>query len=221
MVAIAPFIAAVLAPFIQRVIGSATGWLLALLPAAIFAYLTTFIAPVAGGQPVHARIAWIPAYGIDLSFLVDGLSLPVASFTSDGLLIGSSDAARPLLGFHNLVEAGLDEARNEALTEGAVATSIDIGRMVLQRVGTGADVALVALLVPDAARAAHPEPVAAAQSAPQEAKAEPTDSDLADATTSQSAQADAAMADSSSLTRRQRRLLRRQQGEGLLLPWTH
>ena len=65
------------------------------------------------------------------------------------------------------------------------------------------------------------ETTPAAQSAPQEAKAEPTDSDLADATTSQSAQADAAMADSSSLTRRQRRLLRRQQGEGLLLPWTH
>ena len=78
MVAIAPFIAAVLAPFIQRVIGSATGWLLALVPSAIFAYLTSFISSIAAGQPIHARIAWIPAYGIDLSFLVDGLSLTFA-----------------------------------------------------------------------------------------------------------------------------------------------
>ncbi len=70
-----------------------------------------------------------------------------------------------------------------------------------------------------------PEPQAetkpATQSTPQEAKAEPTDSGLADATTSQSAQADAALTDSDSLTRRQRRLLRKQQQEGPLLPWTH
>ena len=65
------------------------------------------------------------------------------------------------------------------------------------------------------------ETTPAAQSAPQEAKDEPTDSDLADATTSQSAQADAAMTESTPLTRRQRRLLRKQQQEGPLLPWTH
>ena len=67
-----------------------------------------------------------------------------------------------------------------------------------------------------------PKPQAETESAaPQEAKAEPTDSDLADATNSQSAQADAAMTDTTPLTRRQRRLLRRQQQEGPLLPWTH
>ncbi len=80
-------------------------------------------------------------------------------------------------------------------------------------------------LIATAAVKPAPKPQAettpAAQSAPQEAKAEAADSDLADATTSQSAQADAAMADSTSLTRRQRRLLRRQQQEGPLLPWTH
>jgi len=91
-----------------------------------------------------------------LQRLVAGLSMPVAAFTRDGVLIGTSDAARPLLGFHNLVEAGLDHARNEALKQGAVATAIGIGRMVLQRVGTGADTGLVALIVPDAVPAATP-----------------------------------------------------------------
>ncbi|MBR1191286.1 PAS domain-containing sensor histidine kinase [Bradyrhizobium sp. AUGA SZCCT0160] len=101
-----------------------------------------------------------------LQRLVEGLAMPVAAFTRDGILIGTSDAARPLLGVHNLVEAGLDDARQDALKQGAVATAIDIGRMVLQRVGAGADIGLVALIVPDAVHAAAPEPVAAAQ--PQE-----------------------------------------------------
>ena len=46
-----------------------------------------------------------------LQRLVEGLAMPVAAFTRDGILIGTSDAARPLLGFQNLVEAGLDDAR--------------------------------------------------------------------------------------------------------------
>lgn len=95
-----------------------------------------------------------------LQHLVEGLAMPVAAFTREGMLIGTSDAARPLLGFHNLVDAGLDDARNDALKQGAVATAIGIGRMVLQRVGAGADTSLVALIVPDVVHAAAPEPVA-------------------------------------------------------------
>lgn len=98
-----------------------------------------------------------------LQRLVEGLAMPVAAFSADGQLIGASDVARPLLHFQNLIEAGLDDARNDALKQGAVATAIDIGRMVLQRVGTGAEIGLVALLVPDAAHGAPPEPVAAEQ----------------------------------------------------------
>lgn len=106
-----------------------------------------------------------------LQRLVEGLAMPVAAFTREGILIGTSDAARPLLGFHNLVEAGLDDARNEALKQGAVATAIDIGRMVLQRVGAGADTSLVALIVPDVVHAAAPEPVATV--APEERSPDP------------------------------------------------
>jgi uncharacterized protein (DUF2147 family) len=57
------------------------------------------------------------------------------------------------------------------------------------------------------------------QTLPQEATAEQVDP-AAEAATTQSAEADAAMIDESQLTRRQRRLLRRQQQhEGNLLPW--
>ena len=88
-----------------------------------------------------------------LQRLVEGIDTPIAAFARDGMLVGASDAARPLLGFRNLSEAGLDEARSDALKQGRVETPIGIGHMVLQRVGTGADVGLVALIAP--ARRAH------------------------------------------------------------------
>ncbi|MDP3691350.1 PAS domain-containing protein [Bradyrhizobium sp.] len=83
-----------------------------------------------------------------LQRLVEGIDSPIAAFARDGMFVGASDAARPLLGFRNLSEAGLDEARSHALSEGRVETPVGIGRMVLQRVGTGADVGLVALMAP-------------------------------------------------------------------------
>jgi PAS domain S-box-containing protein len=80
--------------------------------------------------------------------LVEGATVPMAAFAPDGLFIGASEAARSLLGFHDLTEAGLEQARSDALREGRVAMPIGIGQMVLQRVGTGADVGLVALIEP-------------------------------------------------------------------------
>ncbi len=90
-----------------------------------------------------------------LQSLVEGAAVPMAAFAPDGLFIGASDAARPLLGFRDLGEAGLDQARHDALAQGRVETPIGIGHMVLQRVGVGADVALVALIAPGATTAAH------------------------------------------------------------------
>ncbi|MGY3618459.1 PAS domain-containing protein [Bradyrhizobium sp. USDA 10063] len=86
-----------------------------------------------------------------LSRLVRGAEMPMAAFTRDGMFVGASDAARALLGFRNLTEAGLDAARDDALRHGRVETSVIIGHMVLQRVGSGADVGLIALIVPPAA----------------------------------------------------------------------
>jgi len=106
-----------------------------------------------------------------LQTLVEGIDTPIAAFTRDGMFVGASDAARSLLGFRNLSEAGLDDARSDALKQGRVETPICIGHMVLQRVGTGADVGLVASITPDAGVAAHIRPIAPAP--PQAAVAEP------------------------------------------------
>src|SRR6202012_657674 len=90
-----------------------------------------------------------------------------------GLFIGSSDAARSLLGFRNLTEAGLDDARSDALKQGRSETPVGIGHMVLQRVGTGADIGLVALIAPHATPAGPveqtipPAPQAAASFMPE------------------------------------------------------
>ena len=66
-----------------------------------------------------------------LQRLVDGIGRPIAAFTRDGMLVSASDAARPLLGFRNLAEAGLDEARDAALKQGRAETCVGIGHMVL------------------------------------------------------------------------------------------
>jgi PAS domain S-box-containing protein len=95
-----------------------------------------------------------------LQRLVQDVETPIAAFARDGMFIGASDAARPLLGFRNLSEAGLDEAREDALKEGRVETPVGIGHMVLQRVGSGTDVGLVALIQPGATAAAHAHHVA-------------------------------------------------------------
>ncbi|UGA44170.1 PAS domain S-box protein [Bradyrhizobium quebecense] len=110
--------------------------------------------------------------------LVQGLARPAAAFNGDGLLVATNETARSLPGLHDLTEAGLDAARDEALAQGRAAASVAIGRVVLQRIGRGADRALIALIKPAAHLAAKPaapivpEPVApVAAAAPQEAAA--------------------------------------------------
>lgn len=110
--------------------------------------------------------------------LVDGATVPMAAFAPDGLFIGASEAARPLRGFRNLGEAGLEQARSDALARGRVELPIGIGKMVLQRVGTGADVGLVALIAPTATRAvpaAESTPAPAAEVAPAPAPPAPAE----------------------------------------------
>ncbi|MGW1425252.1 PAS domain S-box protein [Bradyrhizobium manausense] len=101
--------------------------------------------------------------------LVDGATTPMAAFAPDGMFAGASEAARPLLGFRDLGEAGLDQARSDALRQGRVEMPIGIGKMVLQRVGVGSDVGLVALIEP-----APPQAAPVAESLPDPApEAEP------------------------------------------------
>ncbi|AKR54704.1 Na(+) H(+) antiporter subunit A [Devosia sp. H5989] len=78
LIAIAPFLAAILAPFIFRFAGSYSGWILAIVPAAIFLYVLNFIEPVAANGAVRTGLDWIPSYDLRFSFLLDGLSLTFA-----------------------------------------------------------------------------------------------------------------------------------------------
>src|SRR3954451_11788012 len=93
-----------------------------------------------------------------LRCLIEDVELPIAAFTSDGALVAMSDAARPLLGFRNLAEAGLEQARLEALKQGSVETAIANGRLVLRRVGAGNEIGLIALIAGDALAARRPMP---------------------------------------------------------------
>ncbi|WP_128923654.1 PAS domain-containing sensor histidine kinase [Bradyrhizobium guangxiense] len=117
------------------------------------AVLVTAMDPTLRGMPLIER----------LHRLVEGAKMPMAAFAPDGLFVGASDAARTLLGFRDLFEAGLDRARSEALREGRAETPIGIGQMVLQRVGRGADIGLVALIEPAASVHAAPAEPAPAQ----------------------------------------------------------
>jgi multicomponent Na+:H+ antiporter subunit A len=69
------FIAALFAPLIHRITSSGAGALLALVPAAIFAYLLTLVNGVVEGGALNSIYEWVPALGVNLQFYVDGLSL--------------------------------------------------------------------------------------------------------------------------------------------------
>jgi len=71
-----------------RVYGGPAGWISVAIPAAIFAYLLQFIAPVAAGQTVLMGIDWVPSMDTRLSVLIDGLSLAFALLISGiGMLV--------------------------------------------------------------------------------------------------------------------------------------
>jgi PAS domain S-box-containing protein len=92
-----------------------------------------------------------------LRLLVEGIDAPIAAFTGDGMLAGASAAARPLFGFRDLAEAGLEEIRRDALGQGHAETAVGTGHMLLlQRIGYGADIGLIALITPVATEAALP-----------------------------------------------------------------
>ncbi|WP_298245653.1 PAS domain-containing protein [uncultured Bradyrhizobium sp.] len=126
------------------------------------AVLVTAMDPTLRAMPLIER----------LHRLVEGADRPMAAFAPDGLFVGASAAARALLGFRDLGEAGLEQARSDALREGRAETPIGIGQMVLQRVGSGADVGLIALIEPAAAAQARPAE-AVPESAADEAHAAP------------------------------------------------
>jgi PAS domain S-box-containing protein len=88
-----------------------------------------------------------------LQRLVAGIEAPVAAFSRDGMLVAASDAAHSLPDFRDISETGIDQARGDALVQGRAEMPFGSGHLVLQRIGSGADLGLVALIVP------APEPI--------------------------------------------------------------
>jgi PAS domain S-box-containing protein len=99
---------------------------------------------VAAAEPIGRAMPLVER----LQRLVEGIDTPFAAFTRDGRLVGASDAARPLFGFRDLSEAGLDAARDEALKQGRADATVGSSHLVLQRVGSGSDIGLVGLMTP-------------------------------------------------------------------------
>ncbi|MBM7456217.1 multicomponent Na+:H+ antiporter subunit A [Oceanisphaera litoralis] len=79
---IAGFILAMLVPRLTPLMGTKIGWYLALLPAVLFGYFLTFWPQVTDGQVLLLTHEWIPSLGINLNFMVDGLSLMFALLIS-------------------------------------------------------------------------------------------------------------------------------------------
>lgn len=69
------FLLACLAPALYRRLDKHTGLLLAVLPAALFVHFASQLTVVSQGQTVLQSWQWFPGLGINLSFMLDGLSL--------------------------------------------------------------------------------------------------------------------------------------------------
>ncbi len=100
----AGFAAAIAAPFIHRVMPRISGALLTLVPLGFFMYFLRMIGPISNGETILQSYTWFPSFGIDINFIVDGLSLTFAlivsgigaiiTFYASGYLHGHNKQAR-------------------------------------------------------------------------------------------------------------------------------
>jgi multicomponent Na+:H+ antiporter subunit A len=66
----------------------------ALIPAGLFAYFASFISQISAGNVITKTYEWVPAFGVNLSFKLDGLSLLFSlMITGIGFLVFSYTAA--------------------------------------------------------------------------------------------------------------------------------
>jgi len=97
------FVLALSAPYLHRLAGKRSGWVLASLPLVWTLYFAVCSVPIASGESLSASHAWIPTLGINFSFLLDGLSLVFALIICGiGVLVvvysGGYMAGHPLQG---------------------------------------------------------------------------------------------------------------------------
>ncbi|MGC4110321.1 MAG: proton-conducting transporter membrane subunit [Nocardioides sp.] len=85
---VAHAVAAVLAPVLVRWWGARAFWLLALVPAAAFAWLAWSVPGVLDGRPVVESLTWVPSLHLTLDVRIDPLSMLLAlSVTGVGAVI--------------------------------------------------------------------------------------------------------------------------------------
>ncbi|QKV18678.1 putative monovalent cation/H+ antiporter subunit A [Oricola thermophila] len=83
-----PFLAALFAPALTKILRHNAAWVLALVPAVLFAHYLTFVDGVSRGERFTGGYQWIPSFNVNFSWLVDGLSLTFALLiTGIGTLI--------------------------------------------------------------------------------------------------------------------------------------
>ncbi|CAN7150273.1 putative monovalent cation/H+ antiporter subunit A [Pararhizobium sp. LjRoot238] len=70
-----PFLGAIVAPLLTRILGHNAAWVLALVPVAIFLHFTGFSGEIARGGVVTGGYIWVPSFNVSFSWLIDGLSL--------------------------------------------------------------------------------------------------------------------------------------------------
>src|SRR6218665_3380347 len=70
-----PFLGALVAPALTRLLGHRAAWPLALVPFAVFLHFLGFNGKIAGGEIVTGGYVWVPSYNVSFSWLIDGLSL--------------------------------------------------------------------------------------------------------------------------------------------------
>lgn len=75
---LAGFVLAFMVPRLSALMGANIGWCLSLLPAVLFVYFLQFWPAITAGETIHYSYSWIPSLDINLSFMVDGLSLMFA-----------------------------------------------------------------------------------------------------------------------------------------------
>ncbi|MBN1889026.1 MAG: DUF4040 domain-containing protein [Thermoflexales bacterium] len=81
-VIMAGFVGAGAAPWLARTLKARATWVLAALPAALFAYFLGQAPSVYAGHVVRADLPWVPSLGIRFSFQLDGLGLLFALIVS-------------------------------------------------------------------------------------------------------------------------------------------
>ena len=69
------FIFSLFIPLLYSTLKKNTGWVLALFASFLFIYFAGYIKPVSNGEIFSFHFSWIPSINVNLSFLVDGLSL--------------------------------------------------------------------------------------------------------------------------------------------------